>query len=1017
MELGRVVREAKAGDPLAPVTVLVPSNLAGLVARRFLATGLDDGHPGVAALYPTTIGRLAEQLAAPLLHPRRPATSPIVTAAWRAALDADPGVFAEVAAHPATVQGLVRAHRELRDLDEAALTALAAVPPLGADLVRLHRAVQATLAPGWYDPTDLLHAATLGCSPENAREWGTVVLYLPQALTQAQSAFVEALATVAPLRPVLELSGHPRADLPVHRTLERLRLPIPGPPSPPTASRVLTASDADDEVRCVVREVVSALRTTPAHRIALLHTAAAPYARLLHEHLGAAGITVNGPGTRPVQERALARAVLELLALAEHDVPRADLFRVLAAAPVRTPAGAAVPVSRWERLSRKAGVVGGEDWDTRLTRFADDERQRLADEQQREDPRPGVLDRLNTSITDAEALRSFAAELRQSFADADSLSTWTELSAWALDLMQAAFGDGESLSHLPAEEQYAAVAVRGALAGLAVLDELGSPAGLVALRDTLATQLEDALPRVGRFGDGVLVAPVSAAIGLDADLVVVCGLAEAVFPGRLREDPLLPEHARTATGGQLVEHRERLDTQHRQLLAAFGAAPDVLATFPRGDLRTRGQHLPSRWLLPTLRTLSGRADLAATAWDTLPTDWMATSPSFAGSLRGAPFPAHEQEWRTQAASAGYRLNDAIVRRADVMLQGRGASILTRFDGDLSAVSAGLPDFGAGLVPVSPTALEDYAGCPHAYFLDRLLGVKLVEQPEDVITISPADIGTLMHAAFDDLVREYESNLPGYGQPWTTQQRHRLAELAEAQAARMTVEGRTGHPRLWRQALARIQADLQAMLTDDDAWRREHGVAVIASELAFGMKGAPPVPIELPRGGTVLMRGSADKVDQVRSGRLYITDIKSGSTRNFLGLCEDDPVLGGSKLQLPAYAHAARQAYGANAEVEAAYWFVRRDKSRMPVPLTDVVETTYAATIERLVTGIRDGLFPPRPPAEPDFMFVQCPYCNPDGVGHAEPRRRWERVKHDPRLRELVALIEPITDPTPPGGAR
>lgn len=442
----------------------------------------------------------------------------------------------------------------------------------------------------------------------------------------------------------------------------------------------------------------------------------------------------------------------------------------------------------------------------------------------------------------------------------------------------------------------------------------------------------------------------------------------------------------------------------------------MLATFPRGDLRTRGQHLPSRWLLPTLHTLSGRVDLTATAWDTPPTGWMTTSPSFAGSLRSARFPTHEQEWRTQAASAGYRLDDAIVQRADAMLQGRGASILTRFDGDLSAVSAGLPDFAAGLMPVSPTALEHYAGCPHAYFLERLLGVQLVEQPEDVITISPADIGTLMHAAFDDLVRECESNLPGYGQPWTTPQRRRLAELAEAQATRLTVEGRTGHPRLWRQALARIQANLQAMLTDDDAWRREHRVAVIASELAVGMKGAPPVPIGLASGGTVLMRGSADKVDRDEHGRLYITDIKSGSARNFLGLGEDDPVLGGSKLQLPVYAHAARQVYGATAEVEAAYWFVRRDKGRVLVPLTAAVETTYAATIERLVTGIRDGLFPPRPPAEPDFMFVQCPYCNPDGVSHAEPRRRWERVKHDPRLRELVGLIEPITDPATPGGA-
>ncbi len=50
---------------------------------------------------------------------------------------------------------------------------------------------------------------------------------------------------------------------------------------------------------------------------------------------------------RPVHERALARAVLDLLDLAEHDVPSGDLFRVLASAPVRTSEGTLVPVSRW----------------------------------------------------------------------------------------------------------------------------------------------------------------------------------------------------------------------------------------------------------------------------------------------------------------------------------------------------------------------------------------------------------------------------------------------------------------------------------------------------------------------------------------------------------------------------------------------------------------------------------------------------------------------------------------------
>ena len=45
-ELRDVVREAKDGNPLAPVTVLVPNNVAGIVARRFLAHGLGDGNSG-----------------------------------------------------------------------------------------------------------------------------------------------------------------------------------------------------------------------------------------------------------------------------------------------------------------------------------------------------------------------------------------------------------------------------------------------------------------------------------------------------------------------------------------------------------------------------------------------------------------------------------------------------------------------------------------------------------------------------------------------------------------------------------------------------------------------------------------------------------------------------------------------------------------------------------------------------------------------------------------------------------
>jgi RecB family exonuclease len=400
--------------------------------------------------------------------------------------------------------------------------------------------------------------------------------------------------------------------------------------------------------------------------------------------------------------------------------------------------------------------------------------------------------------------------------------------------------------------------------------------------------------------------------------------------------------------------------------------------------------------------------LAATEWESARIDGLTTSPSFAGSLLTTGSPACEQEWRTQAASAGVVLDDAVVDAAQDLLTNRGSGRFTRFDGNLTHVADGLPDFADGVRSVAPTALEQYVDCPHSYFIRRLLRIEPVEQPEDLLDISPADLGTLMHEAFDGLVKEYAGRLPGHGEPWSDEQRQRLAEIAADLAQRFTDEGRTGHPRLWQRTLARIQADLQAMLSADDVWRAEHRARVVTSELHFGVDGTEPVAIRLPDGTTVLMRGSADKVDVGEDGTLFVTDIKSGSSKKFTGLGPDDPLLGGSKLQLPVYAHAARAAHGdEDTVVEASYWFVGRHKDRMAVPLNDDVEELYAETVQTIVSAIRSGLFPARPPRDADVTYVQCRYCNPDGIGYGTGRARWESVRHDPRLSALVALVEPL----------
>ncbi len=1028
-----VLREAKQGDPLAPVTVLVPTNYVGVSVRRKLADGrlgrITDAGVGVAGVDLLTVYRLAELLGASQLaaEGRRPVSNPVVAAAVRAALDEEPGVFAGVADHPATERALVRVHRELRDLDEDGLSALESASRRARDVVRVHRLVDRRLADGWHDEFDLMAAASrvVSSAPGHIRELGRVVLYLPQDLSRAAARFLLGVAELAPMTCIVGVTGNARTDAAAGALVARLGVALPPVAvTMPAANHIVTVSDADDEVRTVIRQVVGDLDDgVPLERIGILYGSPEPYARLLDEQLAAAGLARNGDAVRSLAESVVGRATLSLLALPDHGHRRAELFELLSTAPIRVRAEEAllVPVAAWDRLARAAGVIGGlPEWRQRLGNHRNDltsEIERL-ERHEPDHPRIGAASR---DIALSEELLAFVEELVSLLEPQPRPSTWTQHVAWVRRLLQRFVGPADD--DWPEVEQLAAEQLDRVLERLAGLDLVEPETGIGVFRRTLELEMDTGLGRTGQIGEGVFVGRVAQALGIDFERLYVLGMAEGTFPARRRDDSLLPDDERSRTDGALSLRAADVDEQHRFYLAALASTEGrCTLLFPRGDLRRSAERVPSRWLLDTAASLGGgRFDasrLEAAAHDP-DSGWVQEQPSFVAGLRRSSFPATRQEYdlvslmqhteRGLPVSAHPLVDESAAFRLGVELtEGRDSATFTRFDGNLSGVVSAE---GVRVDVLSPTRLENWAACPHRYLMQAVLGLGETDTPEALLRVDALERGTLMHDALDRFFTESAEAglLPEPGKPFSPEAADRLAEIAREAADRLEARGLVGKHIFWERDRRDILADLGELLRRDA--QREHRGKFMASELGFGVAGAsqPAVTHTLADGRQIRFRGSIDRLERTAQGTLVVIDYKTGGDKSFSKLSQHDPVLNGTKLQLPVYALAARAHSGEDAPVHAAYWFITEDKGRwrwLGLDIDDAVMQRFDEVLSVIVGGIERGLFPPHPPEHDSPFFVECPSCNPDGLGTSELRAQWTRKRHDPLLADYLELVEP-----------
>ena len=971
----RALREAvdrlQQGDPLAPVTVLVHSNAVGVATRRWLAA-----NGGIAAAQFVTAFRFAELLGGQALAEsgKRPVSTPVVDVAVRQVLAASSGIFQPIAQHQATITALRNTYRDLRHVSVPLRHRLGASGSARArEVVRLCVDVHRTLQRDWYDEADLLHSAGRAAASAPCR----TVVFLPQRLRPTEQALLDALAHHGE---VLLLEGEHR--LPAGVGLD-----------------VVDASDADEEAREAVRTVVAAVHDgTPLHRIGIVWSRNEPYARLVGEHLHAAGIPWNGRPGIALHERLAARLVLDLLRLDRRGIRRADLFALLAHVPARLADGTLVPRQRWERLSREAGLAGDADWADRLTAFSERTRARGQDHHQR----------------DADAalqLQAFVADLRNQLGEPGAELPWQHWADLGHRFLHRWLGGHRGIATLPTDEFEAYTAVQAALDRLGRLDALAQPVTRVIFAHTLQSELDSAPGRVGRIGVGVHVGPLSFAVGQPFELLVVVGTCEGLLPAPPPPEALLGDADRALTDGALPINADLAAEQHRQLWAALAGTKRAVLLTPRGDLRATALRQPSRWI----------AELA----HGMPTQARSV-PSFAAGLADAAFPATLSQHRiralTHAARSGQPVAEHPVMRSlqplrlgVAMIAARALPLLTEYDGDLSGLSID----PLGDRPVSPTRLEAWVSCPHGWFMRYVLGLQPVEQPDEQMQITPRDRGTLVHAALDQFHRQViDGLLPQPGPDgWGAQHLEALLAAFQEQAGQLEQEGATGRAAFWRSEQGRQRYELATWLQHDSVFVAGRHAQVIASEHRFGSGGTPPAVIELPDGTVVRLAGSVDRIDRCDDGTLVVTDHKTGGADSFRDITDTDPTAGGTKLQLPAYAAAAVAFAGAGAipPVVAEYAFLgKADYKRVTSHIGESAWPKVYDALQHVLDGIRSGVFVARPEkSQFRLSFVPCEYCDPDHLGTAERWTQFERKLADPRVAGLLGEPGDAT-PAPTG---
>ena len=1036
-ELWRLVRRAKSDDVLAPVTVVSPTRYSSLSLRQEL------GRSDFANVRFTDIPGISDLLGGPHLarEGRGPLTAALESALLREVINQAAQPLEQVRDHPAALTSLRTSFRELRALDERVLVALERRGGLSADIVRLYHVFRGRTGRAWYDrKEDLAEAAAGVVSVGGAAvgsELGLIIFYLPRDPSPAVTRLIKALARHGRCAVMLGTTGDERADGPVLTLAGALGFvnggsrAVEGQEGPfalaPGETRLHIAPNAHEEIRWVIRRIVvrAEKERTPFHKMAILYRAENPYATLIPAELTLAGIPVAGPDRATLSDTPAGRTLVGLLSLSVGGLGRAEVMAWLTGCPIKVQGTgrAGFSPSRWDRLTKKAGIVGGlREWRSRLTSYERSITEEADRREQDGETSQGRTDGMRAEAAEAREALAFVENLAEDLRPPEVKRTWEEYCEWALGLL-----DTYLLSEPRGPEEEVARAslhkVRRSVEELAATDEVTAGTDLGEFRRAVEDSLSVQRGRLGPTGEGVFVSSLTDAAGMNFDALWMVGMIEGRMPPAVRPDPLLPEPDLRGYGGRSRIERQAAAERYDYLSALAGCTARTLS-YPAVDAASGAKAYPSRWFLEQATALEGRPVHTSDIGELKDRPWLTVVESGIHALAGVGESALADaqdynlarllQWRNSGRSPARHplVLDGSLARAALMGRKRRFRSLTEFDGNLSSFAA-TSRFRENLdrSAVSATSLESWAACPFRYFLGHVLRLGTVETPEEIMTISALERGSLVHKILERFIRDAgaEGNLPEPGEGWSMQARDRIIEIAREEFAAAESRGVTGKRTLWKLERQDIEADLDTFLEEDAQVRGEHGSASIRVEAAFGFAGAPPAGMELSDGTRIGFRGMADRLDISADGSsVLVIDYKTGGARSYREL-EDDVIDRGKRLQLGIYSLAARNIEPAAGRVRAAYWFAtsRGGFQFAPRGYLDMgderASRRFREGVSTIVEGIRLGLFPANPGRQDRGRGANCRFCDFDTLCPARREEMWETKRADPILSGYMAL--------------